>query len=140
MAGLNAFGTQLERSDMGEIPVFTAIANVTGFKGPKMKRDTSDTTAHDSPNHYREFIGTLIDAGEITCDINYDPADHDALIEDFEDTAARDYKLTYPLAASEWALKAFLTGFEPEAPVDDKLAATITLKVTGKPDITTPAP
>lgn len=140
MAGLDAFGTQLERSDMAGSPTFTAIANVTSFKGPEIKRDTADTTAHDSPNHYREFIGTLIDAGEVSCDINYDPSDHDSLIEDFEDTVARDYKLTYPISASEWAFKAFLTGFSAEAPDDDKLSASITLKVTGKPDITTPAP
>jgi hypothetical protein len=140
VAGLDAFGTQLERSDMGGSPVFTAIANVSGFKGPKMKRDTADTTAHDSPNHYREFIGTLIDAGEITLDINYDPADHDALVSDFEDTAARNYKLTYPLSASEWAFAAWLTGFEADAPMDNKLAATVTIKLTGKPAITTPAP
>lgn len=140
MAGLDAFGTQLERSDMAMSPTFTAVANITGFKGPKMKRDTSDVTAHDSPNHYREFIGTLIDAGEITCDINYDPSEHDALVEDFEDDVARNYKLTYPLSASEWAFTAYMTGFESEAPVDDKLATTITLKLSGKPTITTPAP
>jgi len=136
MAGLDAFGTQLQRSDMGGSPVFTAIANVTSFKGPGIKRDTSDVTAHDSPTRWREFIATLVDAGEISIDINYDPADHDTLIGDFEDTTARNYKLVYPAAASTWAFAAFMTEFEAEAPVDDKLSATVKFKISGKPTIT----
>lgn len=138
MAGLDAFGTQLERAD--DSSVYAAIANITNFKGPNMKRNTDDVTAHDSPNRYSEFIGLLVDPGEIACDVNYDPADHDSLVADFEDTEPRGYKLTYPLSSSEWAFTALLIGFEAQAPVDGKLAATVTFKVSGKPTITTPAP
>lgn len=136
MAGLDGFGVQLQRSDMATTPVFTAIGNVTSVKGPEIERDTYDVTAHDSVNGWKEFIGGLKDAGEVTIGLNYDPAKHDDLIADFEDTEARDYKLLWPLAAGEWDLKAFLTGFSPEAPVDDKMSAEIKLKVTGKPTIT----
>lgn len=121
---------------MAATPVFTPIANVTSVSGPEMERETYDTTAHDSPNRYREKIGGLIDAGEVTLAINYDPADHDALISDFEDDVARDYKLTFPGAIATWDLKAFMTGFSQEAPVDGKLTAEITLTATGKPAIT----
>lgn len=133
MAGLDAFGTQLQRSDMGASPVFTSIANVTTFKGPKIKRNTADVTAHDSPTRWMEFIGTLVDGGDVAIDINYDPSFHNALISDFQDTAARNYKLIYPLGSSTWSFSAFLTDFEAQAPVDGKLSASVTFKVTGKP-------
>lgn len=133
MAGKDAFATQLERSDNGD--TFTAIANVTSFSGPEMERDTYDTTAHDSPNQYREFVGGLINAGEFSIEVNYDPADHDTLVEDFEDDVARGYRLTFPGGAM-WEFQAWLTGFAAEAPVDDKLSAELTFQLTGKPTIT----
>jgi predicted secreted protein len=136
MPGLNAFGTQLQRGD-GESPeVFTAIANVTSIKGPDIKRDTIDVTAHNSTDGWKEFVGGLKDAGEVSIDINYDPAQHDALVEDFEDTEPRNYKLVFPTSpAVEWNFPAVLTEFSAEAPYDDKLSASLTLQVSGKPTI-----
>lgn len=136
MAGLDAFGTTLARGD-GEITeVFVAIANVTSLTPPGLTRDTYDVTAHDSTDGWREFIGGLKDAGDVSFDVNYDPADHDTLIGDFEDAAARNYELTFP-DGSKWEFAGFLTGFEADAPFDDKLSASLTIKVTGKPVVTT---
>jgi predicted secreted protein len=140
MAGLDAFGTQLQRGD-GATPteVFTAIANVTDITPPGIERETYDVTAHDSPEAWREFIGGLKDGGEVEIEVNYDPRDHDALIADFADPNPRNYKVVWPNSLGNWAFGAILTNFEPEAPHDDKLAASVTFKVSGKPTITTGA-
>lgn len=138
MAGINGFGTELQRGD-GTAPteVFTAIGNTTNISGPGLSRETLDMTTHGSPDGWMEFLGGLKDAGEVSVDVNYDPAKHDMLVADFEDDKPRNYRLVFPdTAATTWAFKAILTGFEPEAPVDDKLAASLTFKVTGKPDLT----
>jgi predicted secreted protein len=140
MAGLDAFGIALKRSDMATPgpAAFTAIANVTSVKGPEIERETYDVTAHDSEDGWREYIGGLKDGGEVSLEINYDPRVHDTLVADFDDTVARDYQMVFPDPAGGgmWAFKAFLTGFSQEAPVDDKLSAELTLKMTGKPTIT----
>jgi len=138
MAGLDAFGTQLQRGD-GATPTetFTAIANVTDITPPGIERETYDVTAHDSPDAYREFIGGLKDGGEVEIEINYDPREHDDLVADFADTEPRNYKIVWPSTLGNWAFAAILTNFEPEAPHDDKLAASLTFKVSGKPTITT---
>lgn len=138
MAGINGFGTQLQRGD-GESPeVFTAIANVTSIKGPEIKRDTIDVTAHDSTDAWMEFVGGLKDAGEVSLDVNYDPAKHDVLVADLDDDAPRNYKMVFPdSAGTTWSFAALLTEFSSEAPYDDKLAASLTLKVSGKPTIGT---
>jgi predicted secreted protein len=137
MAGLDAFGTQLQRSDMGGTPVFTAIANVTNITPPALERETLDVTSHGSPDAWREFLGGLKDGGEVSIDINYDPREHDALFDDFDDAEPRNYKVVWPGTLGDWAFAAIITGFEPEAPHDDKLAASLTFKVSGKPTITT---
>ncbi|WP_223772948.1 phage tail tube protein [Streptomyces sp. 135] len=139
MAGLDAFGISFQRSDMTPTtPTFTAIGNVTSVSGPEIERETYDVTAHDSVAGWREFIGGLKDGGEVSLELNYDPRKHDDLVEDFEDTEARNYKLVFPATAGggSWAFKAILTGFTQEAPVDDKFTGELTFKVTGKPTIT----
>ncbi|MFJ6659714.1 phage tail tube protein [Streptomyces sp. NPDC091377] len=140
MAGLDAFGTQLQRGD-GASPgeTFTPIASVSDITPPSLERETYDVSAHDSPDGWREFVGGLKDGGEVEIEINYDPREHDSLVDDFKDRSPRSYKIVWPDALGDWAFKAILTNFEPEAPHDDKLAASLTFKVSGKPVITTGA-
>jgi predicted secreted protein len=139
MAGLDAFGTQLQRGDGAGVETFTPIANVTDITPPGIERETYDVTAHDSPEAWREFIGGLKDGGEVEIEVNYDPREHDALIADFADPNPRNYKVVWPNSLGDWSFGAILTNFEPEAPHDDKLAASLTFKVSGKPTITTGA-
>jgi predicted secreted protein len=139
MAGLDAFGTQLERGDGAAPEVFTAIANVTNITPPGIERETYDVTAHDSPDGWREFVGGLKDGGEVEIELNYDPREHDTLVADFEDDQPRSYRIVFPGTLGQWGIKAIMSGFESEAPHDDKLSATVTFKVSGKPTITTGA-
>lgn len=137
MAGLDAFGIALQRGD-GATPTeaFVSIANVTSVSGPEIEREAYDVTAHDSPDGWREFIGGLKDGGEVSVEVNYDPRVHDDLVADFDDSAPRNYKMVFPGTLGSWAFAALLTGFSQESPVDDKLSAELTLKVSGKPTIT----
>lgn len=137
MAGLDAFGIQLQRGD-GATPTeaFAAIAKVTNVSGPEIERETYDVTAHDSVDGWREFIGGLKDGGEVSLEVNYDPRDHDELVADFEDDAPRNYKLVFPGGLGSWTLKLVLSGFKQQAPVDDKFSGEIKYKVSGKPVIT----
>jgi predicted secreted protein len=138
MAGVAAFGTLLQRGDDAGT-VFTTIANVTSIGGPERSRDTIDVTAHDSPDGWMEFIGSLKDAGEVTCDINYDPSEvtHD-IDDDFDDVDPRAWRIVIlPDTADEytWSLHAILTKLGDEFPYDDKMARSLTLKLSGKPTL-----
>ena len=134
MAGINGKGAALQRGDGAEPEVFTTIANTTSIEGPGIERENIDVTAHDTANNYMEFVPGLVDPGEVEIEVNYDPALHDALVADFDDNVPRNWQLVFPdPAATTWSFSAFITAFSPEAPVDDKLAASMTFKVTGKP-------
>lgn len=136
MAGMDAFSTTLSRGDGSEAEeTFEPIANVTSLSPPNISRETLDVTSHDSPNGYMEFLGGLKDPGEVSFDVNYDPSEHDKLVEDFEKNLPVNYEVAFP-DGTVWAFGAILTAFEPEAPYDDKLTASLTLKVTSKPAIT----
>ena len=138
MSGINAFGTQLKRGDGAGPEVFTSIADATGISGPGLSRQTLDVTSHGSPDAWMEHIGGLKDGGEVSVDINYQPAVHDLLIADLDDDAPRNYQLVFPddpTTPTTWSFAAIMTGFEPDAPYDDKLSASLTFKVTGKPTL-----
>lgn len=133
MAGEDAFGTQLQRFNGSS---FDTIASVTSMSGPGISRETIDVTAHDSTDGWMEFLGGLKDGGEVTFDINRRPAIHDELLDDFEDTEPRTWRLEWP-SGTAWTFDAILTGYEPDSPYDDKLSASVTLKVSGKPVVGT---
>jgi predicted secreted protein len=136
VSGLDAFGIALKRGDGLTPETFATIGSVTSVKGPEIERETYDVTAHDSVDGWREFVGGLKDAGEVSIEINYDPRVHDSLVLDFEDTRPRNYKMVFPGTLGSWDLKMIQTGFSQEAPVDDKLSAELKFKVSGKPAIT----
>jgi predicted secreted protein len=140
MSGRDGFGTQFRRATtLSPGNVFETVANVTNVGGPARTRETIDVTAHDSPDQWMEFIGGLKDGGEISLDINYDPAEltHD-LDDDFDDASARNYQIVIlPDTEDEytWTISGVMTGLEDEFPYDDKMARTMTIKVTGKPTL-----
>jgi predicted secreted protein len=140
MAGRDGFGTEFRRATtLSPGTTYETIANVTSISGPDRKRETIDVTAHDSPDQYMEFIGGLKDGGEVSLDINYDPGEttHD-LDDDFDDDVPRNYRVVIlPNTEDEhtWQLKGIMTELSDEFPYDDKMARTLTIKVTGKPQL-----
>lgn len=140
MSGRDGFGTRFQRATtLSPGTTFETIASVTNISGPGRKRETIDVTAHDSPSQWMEFIGGLKDGGEVSLDINYDPSEatHD-LDDDFDDTAARNYKVVILPGTDDeytWSIKGVMTELSDEFPYDDKIARTMTIKVTGKPTL-----
>lgn len=134
--GIAAKGTQFRIGDGGVPEVFTAVARVHNIEAPQLKRDTKETTAHDTPDIYRTHKGTLVDAGDVTIELRYDPSVHDALIDHLEDADPRNYQIVFPVTpAVTWSFTAITTEFSTKAPVDDLLSASVKFKVSGKPTI-----
>lgn len=140
MAGIDAFGTQLKRDSDGA-GTFVTVANVSDLSGPSRQRDAIEVTAHDSPDQYREFVKGLKDGGEVTATINYNPGNttHQALDDDFEEDALRDYQVVLlPGEADEhtWEFSALITDLGDSFPIDDRMERDVTFKISGKPTLT----
>lgn len=137
MAGFSAFGTQFQRGDGMEPENFVTVGEATSISGPGMERETIDVTSHDSPERFREWVGGLIDAGEVTFEVNWDPAIHVPLIDDFQDPLPRNYRIVFPSPPDgQFDFAAFITGMDHEFPHDDKMSADFTFKISGKPVFT----
>lgn len=116
---------------------YTVIAEVQDISGPSLSLDTVDATHMTSPNGYRQFIAGLKDAGEVSFDVNFLPADtsQQGVTTALEGGTALEWRLDWPGTTVMWDFVGFVTGFEPASPLDDKMTASITIKLTGDPNL-----
>lgn len=137
-SGYAAYGTLLLRGDAGAPEAFTEIAEVVNISGPTLALDPLDMTSHDSSGD-REFIGGLVDGGEITLELIFIPTDttqglSGGVAEDLTTATKHNYQLQFSDSAVDptiYEFVAFPTAFEPSAAVDGRLSASVTFKVTG---------
>ena len=96
-------------------------------------------TNHDSAG-WREYIPTLIEAGEVSFDVNFkgDATQGFAsgsLYDDMIDKTKRNFQLVLPSGVGTTndtaAFAGYVTGFELAAPVEGVLTASITIMITG---------
>jgi len=135
MAGIDAFGTVWSLGDGAPTETFTAVADVTNIDVLDASADTTDVSSHDSPGQWREFVGGMKDGGELSFDINYDPALHGTIFAAIGVETNMKITLT-DSGAAVVAFAGIANGFQAQAPFDDKLSASVTVKVTGAPVIT----
>lgn len=132
---LSSFGTFVKMGD-GQTPeVFTTIAEVGDIDLPEIKLDTEEVTNHDSGG-WEEYIGTLLSGGEPKFGINWIPSSptHDettGMLAAILNKTRKNWKIVLPNTIKTFAFTALLTGFKPKAAVKGKLAADITLKISG---------
>jgi hypothetical protein len=142
MGKYHAFGALLKRGDGASPEVFTVIAHIADITGPTPKVDTIDTTTHDNPDKYKTFISGLREGGDVKVPIFFDPADitHSGLIAALEAAGNQNYQITLPMIspAYKWSFAGLITEMGHSYKVNDAIKADLTIKVSGKPTLSTP--
>ena len=119
----------------------TTIAELTNIGHPKLSLETVEVTNHQSDDRYREYIGTVLDGGEVAIEGNLKVSDTNGqigLISDMNDRTIQNFVITFPTAVTAtWTFTALVTAFEVgDTAFDGSVSFSATLKVTGKPTIT----
>ena len=141
-------GAYLQKGN-GETPEdFISIMGIKSISGPSIARDTHDTTWMGSPSGWREFIGGLVDAGEVSFEANWLPReatqgqDEGGLMAEFDKTSCDsrgNWRITLPVCAGEpdgyLEFAGILTGQNIEIPMDDLMSFSGTIKVSGRPEL-----
>lgn len=115
--------------------VFTTVAEVTSITPPSLARDSIDASHEESPEGWREFIGGMKDGGEVSLELNFVPGSATTILLMAEIEAAAGNKQIVFTTGEIFSFKALCTAFEPDAPLDDKMVASVTYKVSGKPTL-----
>lgn len=139
---VGSFGTLLKVGDGGGPENFTTIAEVRDISPPALSRDVEEVTHHTSPGGWKEFIATLKDGGQVTFEINWDPANatHSygtGLLAFLVGSGVKkNFQVVFPTTGTiTWAFGAIVTNFAPTGTVSGVLRANVTLRVTGQPTL-----
>jgi predicted secreted protein len=127
IAGL---GTKFRRwnADSG---TWETLAEIINIDGPSMSRETVDVTTLDTED-YREFIGSLRDAGDISFSMNFTRAAYELMKNDFEDNNAKNYEIVLPdVDVTTLEFEGLVTELPLSIEVDSQISADVTIKISG---------
>ena len=116
---------------------FTVAFGTSGFTAeivdvtpPGASRESIDVT-HQGTTTARIFTpADLYDAGELSLSIHFNPDTDPPIDGDVEEVT-----LTFPSTAT-WVFNGFMTDYSPTGPLEDKMTADVTVKVSGDINIT----
>lgn len=110
------------------------IAEVNSITPPDKSRDTIDVTDLSSGN-YKEFIGSIRDAGSVSISMNFTREEYEKLDTDFNQDTPKNYEI---LIADDQNTSIEIEALVTELPigdltVEDKITCDVSFKVTGAP-------
>jgi len=140
-------GAQLQKGDGASPENFISILGIKSISGPSISRDTHDTTDMQSGT-FREFIGGLVDAGELSFDANFLPRDptqgqeEGGFMGEFDRSSCDslgNWRILIPDCEGEpesyLEFGGIVTGQSMEFPMDDIMGFSGTIKVSGRPHL-----
>jgi hypothetical protein len=114
--------------------VYTTVAEAVTIKRSGGKREDSDVTNMQSPSAFREYIPTLLTAGEIQVDGNFVPADpgQDGVTTLFLSGDVVNWRLELPNSFGYFQGQGFVVEDRNiDVPVDKKVVTSFKVKITG---------
>lgn len=132
------WGTQVQRGNGDGDPTtgvgetYANITEVVAGQPPQDVADEHEVSHFESPGRRKEFIQGMIDSGEASCTVNYNPgvhAIHDQIVEDFEAGTIGWWRFVLPGAIETISFKAFVKGFTRNLGPNDVLTADVTWRV-----------
>ncbi len=108
------------------------FAEILSIQWSGISRDAIATTSSGTSGGSATFIPSDIeDYGEVQVELLFDPDDTPPIA-----SAAESVTVTWPIPAgltngATWAFSGFMTSFEVNSPIDDRMTATATIKVSG---------
>lgn len=102
------------------------LAEIIDVTPPERTRDEIETTHTATTNGIKTFImSDLIDNGELQVELNFDETESPPI-----DQAFSACVITFS-SGTTWSFSGALKSYAPAAPIDDRMTATVTIKVSG---------
>lgn len=134
------FGTLFKVGNGADPEVFATLGQQVEVPGFEISMDALDGTHMESSGGFREYISGLGEAGEIPLVVHF-VEDGDEVPDNFTQMKARtakNYQLVFPGGAI-FQCAGILTSIAVSSPMDDKMTASFTFKLSGIPTFTAAA-
>lgn len=130
---ISGIGTQVLRFNGSE---YEQIGEIASVEGPSSTREMIDATHLRTTGGYRAFISGLRDAGEVSLVMHFTRAGLLVVKNDFEENDEQLYKIVLPDDdATELSFSGLITGIPLTIPPDDKITLNVTIKVSGRVEV-----
>lgn len=129
-AAINGFGAVFAYESAPA--TYTALAEVLSVTPPSISVETVDVTHMGSDDGFREYKAGRRDGGEVTVNMNYVEASA-TLLQTLVLAGYETFRITFP-DSSTYVFSGIPTAFSfDDVVIDDKVAMSLTIKVSGKP-------
>ena len=130
-----AKGTILSLSDTASPLSYSAIGQVRSISGPTVKPKIVEITTHDTPGFWSRKLAVLIDAGDISFEVNFDKSDatHSfttGMWNQLVGLIKSGLRMVFPNTAGTLTFPGYLGQHEFNVPVDNVLSAKIQIAIT----------
>lgn len=129
---VKGFGTKFQyTTDSGA--TWVDLGEVINPTPPAPTKETYDTTHHGTNGH-RTFVGSLVDGGEASVEVMFDPADTGHQLLMTRANTPHEFPQEYRVVQSDATIIEFYaicTGYSPAIPLEDKMTQTFNFKVSG---------
>ncbi len=119
------------------------VGGLTKIGGADISRDTADVTTLDNTSGYREFLGEMLDAGDLAVEGFYDPEDPGilAMMQALENPAPAEFSVGFPAKfGMTWGFQAIVTNLKiGDLEAGKLIPFSSTLKISGRPELTSTA-
>lgn len=128
-------GVSIGRGDGASSESFVKIGEVTSFSGLGGSASEIDVTSVDSTS--REFLMGLEDGGDFSIEVNLVPGDtaQGGLWTDYQGQTLRNFEVELNDAVTTkgttYSFSAYVKSFSISGGTDDKISASIVLRITG---------
>lgn len=117
----------------------TAVGSLTSIGGVELSAETSEVTALDNQDGYKEFLGGFKDGGEVSLEgyLDGENEGQTAMHTAFEDQELHECSIVFPEAIGKsWNFRAVVTKFTAgSASLNDALKFGGAVKISGKPTL-----
>lgn len=116
-----------------------AVGSLTSIGGIELSSETTDVTALDNEDGYKDFLGGFKDGGEVPVEgyLDGDNEGQNAAYEAFESQETVQCAIVFPNAIGKtWSFSGVLNKYKAgDANLTDALKFAATVKVSGKPTL-----
>ena len=110
------------------------LAEVISVDWSGIARESIETTHLTTANNAKTFIPSdVYEPGEVSVEMAFDPTTAPPIT-----GAAETLTVTFPGAGDTWAAAGFLTSFDLNSPLEDRMTATAVVKLSGPITVTNP--
>ena len=128
------YGSKYEIFDpaLTPTPAFVEVSEVYNVTPPSFTADRVEATHMQSPSRTREFIPGMVSPGAASFTMNFIPgSDSDVLIRALQQAGTKsEHRITFPNDVT-WTYDGSIENYEPDAPTDDRMTATVSVIVSG---------